>query len=101
MKKNVVRGKANRRRITFIVFAVHRHRSNDGLNFGKNENVLISFLKVIYSYLTHKIYMYRKNVQIFIEKYLKKNKLLYIEKIDTYIYIYNCNYIKCFIYIYI
>ena len=49
--------------------------------------------------------MYRKNVQIFIEKYLKKNKLLYIEKIDTYIYIYiyiyNCNYIKCFIYIYI
>ena len=96
MKKNVVRGKANRRRITFIVFAVHRHRSNDGLNFGKNENVLISFLKVIYSYLTHKIYMYRKNVQIFIEKYLKKNKLLYIEKIDTgiiYIYIYMIIYI--------
>ena len=104
MKKNVVRGKANRRRITFIVFAVHRHRSNDGLNVGKNENVLISFLKVIYSHLTnkiYKIYIYRKIVQIFIEKYLKKNKLLYIEKIDTYIYIYNCNNIKCFIYIYI
>ena len=65
MKKSVVSGKAKRRRITFIVFAVHRHRSNDGLNVGKNENVLISFLKVIYSHPTHKIYkiyIYRKNV---------------------------------------